>query len=67
MRARGSDPKKKLSVHAIAGTHVVLLGMDLKPADVPGLLGFAIHRENHTEGEAYGLRNFLTFKRTDCT
>lgn len=34
-----------LSVHAIAGTYVVLLGMDLKQDASQGLLGFTISRE----------------------
>jgi len=36
-----------LSVHAIAGTHVVLFGFDVPPGQVTDLMGFAITR---TEG-----------------
>src|SRR6266576_1293883 len=50
-----------LSVQAIAGTHVVLLGMDLPEQDCPGLLGFALRREDHTEGEKYWLSGYKTF------
>ena len=32
-----------LSVNAISGTYVVMLGMDLDRADCRGLRGFAIH------------------------
>ncbi|WP_254513665.1 phospholipase D-like domain-containing protein [Anatilimnocola floriformis] len=35
---------KTFTVHAIAGTEVVLLGMDAKPNAVAGLLGFTIQR-----------------------
>jgi phosphatidylserine/phosphatidylglycerophosphate/cardiolipin synthase-like enzyme len=56
--------KKKtgdLSVQAIAGTHVVLLGMDLPEQKCPGLLGFALRREDSTEGEKYWLSGYKTF------
>lgn len=54
-----------LAVQAITGTHVVLLGMNLE-ADVAGsLLGFAVHRVDHTEGQAYWLPNQLLFKAND--
>jgi phosphatidylserine/phosphatidylglycerophosphate/cardiolipin synthase-like enzyme len=48
-----------LTVHAVAGTHTVLLGMDL--ADPAGCLGFAIHRTDHTEDECAWLRGMKTF------
>src|SRR5256886_8457573 len=60
--------KKKtgdLSVQAIAGTHVVLLGMDLPEQKCPGLLGFALRREDHTEGEKYWLSGYKTFARVE--
>lgn len=58
MRARRS--RSGLTVRAIAGTHTVLLGIDL---DAPvGCLGFAIHRTDHTEAEAYWLRGMKTFE-----
>jgi len=50
-----------LSVQAIAGTHVVLLGMNLPVANCPGLLGFAIRRHDHVEGEIYWLSGYKTF------
>jgi hypothetical protein len=50
---RNKEKKGDLSVQAIAGTHVVLLGIDLPEQDCPGLLGFALRREDHTEGEKY--------------
>jgi phosphatidylserine/phosphatidylglycerophosphate/cardiolipin synthase-like enzyme len=54
-----------ISVQAIAGTHVVLLGMDVDGTAVDGLLGFAIERTDHTEGERYFLDNFLLFETND--
>jgi phosphatidylserine/phosphatidylglycerophosphate/cardiolipin synthase-like enzyme len=59
MRRREEDDQ--LSVQAIAGTHVVLLGMNLPQAKCPGLLGFAIRRHDHTEGESYWLGGYKTF------
>ena len=58
---RNKEQKGDLSVQAIAGTHVVLLGMDLVEQDCPGLLGFALRREDHTEGEKYWLSGYKTF------
>lgn len=54
-----------ISVQAIAGTHAVLLGMDATKEAAKGLLGFAIHRTDHTEDEAYWLRGMLTFEEND--
>ncbi len=58
---RKKKTKGDLSVQAIAGTHVVLLGMDFPEANCPGLLGFALRREDHTEGEKYWLSGYKTF------
>ena len=54
-----------LTVQAIAGTYVVLLGFNMKQADCDGLMGFAIHRTDHTEDEAYWLEGQKTFAETD--
>ncbi len=56
---------KNISVHAVAGSYVVMLCMDASSIGVKGLLGFAIHRTDNTENEAYWLKGFLTFKETD--
>lgn len=58
---RKREVSGQLSVQAIAGTHVVLLGMDLPQAQCPGLLGFAIRRHDHTEDERYWLKGYKTF------
>ena len=59
MREQVSDGP--LRVRATAGNNVVLLGMDLAEPDTAGLLGFAVERTDHTEGERYWLPNALTF------
>ena len=55
----------QLTVQAISGTYVVLLGLDLPKNRCNGLMGFAIHRTDHTEGEAYWLKGLKTFAKTD--
>ncbi|HET7012117.1 MAG TPA: phospholipase D-like domain-containing protein [Anaerolineales bacterium] len=54
-----------LTVNAIAGSHVVILGMDLSAAARAGCLGFAIQREDHIENERYWMRGMKTFQATD--
>jgi len=63
MRTR--QTQSGLTVYAIAGTHVVMLGLDLRDAKRAGCLGFAIQREDHTENERYWLRGMKTFEATD--
>jgi hypothetical protein len=43
---RNKEQKGELCVQAIAGTHVVLLGMNLPEQNCPSLLGFALRRED---------------------
>ncbi len=54
-----------LTVNAIAGTYVVMFGFNLPEEDCPGLLGFSLHRRDHTENEAYYLKGTKTFQETD--
>src|ERR671930_981527 len=54
-----------ITVNAIAGTHVVLLGFDLASTKRRGCLGFAIQREDHSEDERYWMTGMKTFKATD--
>ena len=54
-----------LTVHAVAGTYVVLLGFDLAEDRCEGLLGFSIHRVDHTEDEASYLTGMKCFEATD--
>lgn len=62
---RRKEAQDQLSVQAVAGTHVVLLGMNLPQANCPGLLGFAVRRHDHTEGECYWLRGYKTFESVE--
>ena len=55
----------KLTVQAVAGTHVVLLGWSMTKADSRRVLGFAVHRTDHTEDEAYWLEGIKVFAETD--
>ena len=54
-----------VTLNAIAGTHDVTLGLDLSEARRAGCLGFALRREDHTEGERVWLRGLKTFEATD--
>jgi phosphatidylserine/phosphatidylglycerophosphate/cardiolipin synthase-like enzyme len=54
-----------LRVHAVAGTHVVLFGIDLPEDRCGGLLGFSIHRIDHRAGTAGFLEAMKTFTETD--
>lgn len=54
-----------LTVHAVAGTYVVLLGFDLRKEDCDGLLGFSIHRRDAAANEARWLEGMKCFAQTD--
>ncbi len=54
-----------LKVRAVAGTYVVSLGFDLPEADCANLLGFSIHRTDHTDNEAGYLSGMKAFAETD--
>jgi hypothetical protein len=62
---RVTETNDGLKVHAVAGTYVVLLGFDLPEADCGGLLGFSIHRVDHTQNEANFLEGMKAFAETD--
>lgn len=57
--------RKGLSVQAVAGTYVVVLGLDFAEAQCEGLLGFSIHRTDHTANEAGFLTGMKAFAETD--
>ena len=59
MKVSGSSGP--LTVRAIAGTNVVILGMDHNRDLMPGVHGFGIERLDHTEGEHRWLTNQLRF------
>jgi hypothetical protein len=62
---RKAISKNGFTLNIVAGMHVVILGMDLKKEDCKGLMGFAIHRTDHDEEEAYWLKGMKTFEQTD--
>jgi len=60
MRTRRS--KDGLTVNAVAGAHVVLLGWTIGDANRPNLRGFAVRRTDHAGEEAYWMKGTKTFK-----
>lgn len=64
MRSTHSD--HGLTVLAVAGNHVVLLGWDLAEAAIVGggILGFAIRRTRHDDGDMRWLSGLKTFAAT---
>lgn len=62
---RVSKTNQGLKVNAIAGTYVVVLTYDLPKNKCNNLMGFAIHRQDLTENEAYYLKGTKTFEETD--
>lgn len=59
MRVRAA--KAGLTVSAVAGCHVVLLGLDITDRRRRGLMGFAIRRADPMEGETYWMKGAKTF------
>jgi phosphatidylserine/phosphatidylglycerophosphate/cardiolipin synthase-like enzyme len=62
---RDTKQNNGIQLMGIAGTHVVLLGWDMAEESSQGVLGFAIHRTDFTENEAYWLKGTKVFKETD--
>lgn len=67
MRRRAK--RQGFSVRAVSGTYVVLLGMNINSGSrlLEGLLGFAIHRTEHTartKSRGRWLQGYLTFEAT---
>ncbi|MBL8290568.1 MAG: hypothetical protein JNN08_01960 [Bryobacterales bacterium] len=54
-----------LTVQATAGSHVVILGMDMVKDECDGLLGFAVHRTDPTESTAKWMEGLKSFEATD--
>jgi phosphatidylserine/phosphatidylglycerophosphate/cardiolipin synthase-like enzyme len=54
-----------LTVQAIAGTRVVLLGMSVEGGARAKLMGFSVKRLDHRSGKDAYLPNFLLFKAND--
>lgn len=62
---RKSSANDGLTLRAIAGSHVVILAWSMPKDSCPGCLGFAVHRTDHTEDEAYWMSGLKTFEETD--
>lgn len=54
-----------VTVNAIAGTYVVLLGIDIADDRRAGLRGFAVRRHDRTEGETYWMKGLKTFRSVE--
>lgn len=54
-----------VTINVIAGTYVVLMGLDIDPAKRAGLRGFAIRRHDKTEGELGWMKGLKTFKSVE--
>jgi phosphatidylserine/phosphatidylglycerophosphate/cardiolipin synthase-like enzyme len=64
-KVRKNKQDGKLTMRAFAGTHVLLLGWSMTKQDSRSVLGFAIHRTDHTENEAFWLEGIKVFEETD--
>ena len=62
---RVTETSGGLKVHAVAGSYVVLLGFDLPQEACDGLMGFSIHRVDHTENGARFLQGMKAFTETE--
>lgn len=51
-----------ITVNAIAGTHIVFLGLNIDESKKSGFLGFAIQRTDHEENETYWLKGMKAFE-----
>jgi len=54
-----------VTINAVAGCHVVMLGLDVAPAQLPGFLGFAIRRHDPVEGETFWMKGTKTFQTVE--
>ena len=62
---RNRKTKAGLTINAVAGTHVIVLGFNITDAMRNGLRGFAIQRTDHTEGESYWLSGTKVFESVE--
>ncbi|MCC6245457.1 MAG: hypothetical protein IT353_21665 [Gemmatimonadaceae bacterium] len=62
---RSRKTKDGLTVLAVAGTNVVLLGFNLPKAKTTTLMGFGVQRTDHASGETVWMRGFKRFPSTD--
>lgn len=62
---RATKTKSGLTVYAVAGTNVVILGMNMEKKKAAGLMGFAIQRESHKDGKTRWLEGLKRFEGVD--
>ena len=62
---RAQNQSNGVSLHVIAGTHVVLLCLNVDHSTRKGLLGFILNRKNSKTGESTNLSGFKSFKDND--
>src|SRR5262245_15194038 len=64
---RDKKSSNGLTALAVAGNHVVLLGWDMTAADIRAheVLGFAVERHRHSDGEKIWMRGQKTFASID--
>ncbi|WP_199699202.1 hypothetical protein [Oleomonas cavernae] len=58
--------KEGITINAVAGCHVVLLGFNITQAKRAGLRGFAIRRTDPTEQEVYWMKGVKTFRSVEA-
>jgi phosphatidylserine/phosphatidylglycerophosphate/cardiolipin synthase-like enzyme len=63
MRKRKTD--NGLTVNAVAGSHVVFLGLNITDAKRTGLRGFAVKRTDHNEQESYWMSGTKVFESVE--
>ncbi|HKC39750.1 MAG TPA: hypothetical protein VKC15_09445, partial [Gemmatimonadales bacterium] len=54
-----------VTVNAVAGSYVVVLGLNVSDANRAGLRGFAIQRDDRTEGETFWMKGMKTFQSVE--
>jgi hypothetical protein len=59
--------QSNVTINAVAGNHVVMLGLDVAGPLRRGLRGFAIRRTDHTEGETFWMKGVKTFASVEPT
>ncbi|VIO79234.1 phospholipase D-like domain-containing protein [Bradyrhizobium ivorense] len=65
MRASQRAAGHSMRAQAIAGNHVVTIGVNMDQVETNDLLGFGFHRTDRTENEAYWLEGQKRFKISD--
>lgn len=57
-----SKTKNGFTVYAVSGTDTISFAIDFQPDKAVGLLGFAVERQDITEGERYFMRGYKVFE-----